>query len=90
MIMHFTLCFAIFLSARKGTHIRKYARNNLIGYDQLGNAMIGGDPDETLSSVAAKRQDRWGWWLLGRLLELVDPGHLKRAIEADEGKDSLR
>lgn len=66
-----------------------YVWNVLIGIDQLANAILGGDPDETISSRAAKRSHVWGWHVLGRLLEFIDPGHMKRAIEPDEGKDAL-
>lgn len=89
MIPHFLFCLAAFFAARKGTHLRQYMRNNLIAYDQLANAIRGGDPDETLSSVAAKNQCSWGWRQLGRFLEWIDPGHLAEAIEPDEGKDAL-
>ena len=71
------------------TLMRKYIKNVLVAIDQLANAMIGGDPDETISSRAAKRQDIWYWKVLGFILETVDPGHLKRSIEKDEGKDQL-
>ena len=48
--------------------------------------MIGGDPDEVLSSRIAKRQDVWIWRQLGAFLEWIDPGHLDAALEDDEGK----
>ena len=50
---------------------------------------IATDPDETISSRAAKRQDIWYWRVLGFFLEAVDPGHMKRSIEKDEGKDQI-
>lgn len=68
---------------------RRYLWNILIAIDQLGNAFLAGDPDETISSRAAKRCHLWGWSHLGRILEWLDPGHLKRAIEPDEGGDGL-
>jgi len=58
----------------------------LVSIDQLANAYRGGDPDETLSSVAAKNARHWGWHKVGLFLEWIDPGHLKRYIEHDEGK----
>lgn len=69
--------------------IRRYIMNLLIAVDQLGNAILGGDPDETISSRAAKNMHRRGWRQLGLLLEAIDPGHLKDAIEPDEGKDAV-
>ncbi len=57
--------------------------------DQLGNTLLGGDPDETISSRCAKRQDVWYWRWLGAFLEFVDPGHLEWALEEDEGEQDL-
>lgn len=69
--------------------IRKYIWNMLIALDQLANAILLGDPDETISSRAAKLQHLRGWWLLGRFLEWIDPDHLAKSLEADEGKDAI-
>jgi hypothetical protein len=69
--------------------MRRYIINVLIAIDQLANALTGGDPDETISSRAAKRADRPGWKWLGWALEKIDPGHLKRSREDDEGKDAV-
>jgi hypothetical protein len=59
----------------------------LIALDQLANALIGGDPDETISSRAAKGAARGvvGWCLLCRLLHLVDRDHCAKSLEPDEG-----
>ncbi|MBD3803548.1 MAG: hypothetical protein IE919_09960 [Thioclava sp.] len=67
----------------------RYVLNLLISIDQLANTLLAGDPDETLSSVAAKHSHALGWRQLGLILEAIDPGHLKRAIELDEGGRSL-
>ncbi len=67
----------------------KYLLNVLISIDQLANAILLGDPDETISSRAAKRSHVWGWHHLGRFLEWIDPGHLKDSLEPDEGKDAI-
>ena len=68
--------------------MKQYIWNILIAIDQLGNTLIGGDPDETISSNAAKNQHilvfRWLAWFL----ELIDSGHMQRAIESDEGKNA--
>lgn len=64
--------------------------NILIAVDQLGNAIMFGDPDETISSRCAKHlehDDGWGW--LARFLDKIDPGHSRDSIERDEGEDSL-
>jgi hypothetical protein len=72
----------------------RWGVNVLIGFDQLGNTFAGGDPDETISSRLGKLARRHGgkipWWrplswLIGAGLEAIDPGHLRDAIEEDEG-----
>jgi len=37
--------------------LKRYVLNVLIAIDQLGNELIGGDPDETISSRASKRRE---------------------------------
>lgn len=68
----------------------RYARNLLVAHDQAGNALLGGDPDETISSVLGKRSPtcplcRW----ICHLLNGAESEHCKKSIEPDEGKDSL-
>lgn len=73
-----------------GKALKKYGWNVLIAIDQLANAILLGDPDETISSRAAKHyshKDGWGW--LARTLDKIDPGHSKDSIELDEGKDAI-
>jgi hypothetical protein len=45
-----------------------------------------GDPDETISSRAGKRQyeQKWAKWLCW-FLNKLDTGHCKKSIEEDEG-----
>lgn len=40
--------------------LTEYAKNLLVAIDQLGNTLLGGWPDETLSSRA------WRWHVAGR------------------------
>ena len=72
--------------------------NILIGIDQLGNTIIGGDADETISSRLGKLKRKHGgripWYRpLSKLtdwgLDKIDPGHSIDAIEEDEGKDAI-
>lgn len=64
--------------------------NVLISIDQLANAILGGDPDETISSRIGKRvvtgRARGHEKLLARFLNWLDPNHVQDAIEYDEGK----
>lgn len=69
--------------------LARYFWNLLIALDQLLNAVLLGDPDETVSSRAAKRCDQWHWFYLAAFLEWLDPGHMRRAREDDEGKDAV-
>jgi len=65
-----------------------WALNQLIALDQAFNALLGGDPDETLSSRAGKAQKdgkRWGCVLCGAL-DWFDDQHCEKSVEADEGQ----
>lgn len=69
--------------------MKKYIYNILIGIDQLANAILGGDPDETISSRMGKhlvkKQNCLICKFLCGLLNLIDPNHCIDAIEKDEG-----
>lgn len=77
----------------------RYALNIAVALDQLLNALLGGDPDETLSSAAGKIVDgtvetpcrtcRWAARIFCTGLDLVDRGHCVRAVERDEGKNAV-
>jgi hypothetical protein len=66
-----------------------------LGFDQLGNAICGGNPDETISSRLGKLKRANGgtipkasWGYLARpldsLLDLMEPNHSIKSIEDDE------
>lgn len=67
--------------------VKRYFWNNLIAIDQLGNALLGGDPDETISSRTAKRvhDQRWAYWLC-RALHWFDRDHCEKSREDDRGR----
>ena len=81
--------------------IKKYIFNLLISIDQLANTILGGDPDETLSSRMGKMVVRWRvgstksqlryklavaiCWLLNK----IDPDHCNKSIEHNEGDDDI-
>lgn len=76
----------------------KYIMNILISLDQLGNSILLGDPDETISSRIGRIKQKWGGQVPWRrpvtrvtdwVLERIDPGHSLDAIEPDEGSDGL-
>lgn len=79
--------------------ICKYVRNILIAIDQLINTILGGDPDETISSRMGKwgvlyKDDHNNWrhkianglcWFLN----LIDKDHCNKSIEKDEGGEDI-
>jgi len=69
--------------------VAKYAWNLLISVDQLFNTVLGGYPDETMSSRMGKRlvtkKDCVVCVVLCRLLGYIDENHCKESIEWDEG-----
>ena len=76
----------------------RYVLNLLLGLDQLGNVLLGGDPDETISSrlgrIATEHGGEIPWSRpLSRLaawaLDRIDEGHCTDAIEPDEGDEGI-
>lgn len=69
----------------------KYFWNILIAIDQLANTILGGDPDETISS-------RMGKLIVSNkcifckcicwLLDKIDHNHCVKSIELEEGIDA--
>ena len=88
-------CFVLtFLSlAGAGIIAPKWTWNVLVSTDQFVNTLLGGDPDETISS----RMGKWMSYetdLVRRqiakpvcwVLDIFDSGHCSSSIEEDEGK----
>lgn len=72
--------------------LKEYLWGVLIGIDQLGNALLKGHPDETISSRAAKAKikgKKWGC-VLCRFLDVLDKDHCEKSIEYDEGEKVIR
>jgi len=71
--------------------MKQYLWNILIALDQFANAILGGDPDETISSRADKAQQegkRWGC-ILCKLLDLIQKGHCRSSLEPDMGGNAV-
>lgn len=72
----------------------RYILNVLIAIDQLGNALLLGDPDHTISgrlgrsSRAGCKWCRWFCLLLSKL-DPRDGDHCINSIEADRGEASI-
>lgn len=69
----------------------KYAWNILVALDQLLNTILGGDPQETLSSRAAKARLKGKAWgcLLCRLLDRAQKDHCTKSLLPLEGSDAV-
>ncbi|MGH6954422.1 MAG: hypothetical protein ACREGL_09585 [Alphaproteobacteria bacterium] len=72
-------------------NLRKWVWNALVAIDQLGNALVGGDPDETISSRAGKANASGRRWAraLCWLLDRIDPGHCADSVDPTEGADQV-
>lgn len=63
-----------------------YLKKVLLGIDQLGNTLIGGAPDETISARAGRRKDaktlagRIIWRPLAGALDWIQKDHVERAV----------
>lgn len=66
--------------------VRAYLWNIVIAADQFANTLLAGDPDETISTRAAKHPKNPIWRLLGRVMDAIDPGHMQRALEQEKGE----
>ena len=89
------LLWAISLPLRGGAkdQVRSLAVNILYSLDQLGNACLGGDPDEPISSRAGRAiaEDRCcGCKCLCWLLDFIDYGHCQKYIEAEGKREVIR
>ena len=70
--------------------IRKYIHNLLISLDQLGNTLLFGDPDETISSRVGKNyHGTFFESFINWLFQVKTNNHCKEAIEEDEGKNAI-
>jgi len=68
--------------------MKRYFWNLLISLDQLVNTILGGYPDETMSSRMGKRvvkRDSRICKIICYWLNKIDPNHCTDAIEKDEG-----
>ena len=73
----------------------KYVWNVLTAVSQLGNALLNGDRNETISSRLGKMkranggkipEDKRLWRVVERVIVSIDPNHFQDAIEEDKGE----
>ncbi len=78
--------------------LKQYIRNVGIALDQLGNAVTGGDPDETISSRLGKCKLEGNRFCIAvcKVLTKIwkffgskQKAHCIEVIEHDEGKDGV-
>ena len=75
---------------KKECKLCRYIWNILISIDQLCNTLLGGSPDETISSRAGKKEETQLWAkILCKMLNLFETDHCKNSIEEDEGKNNV-
>lgn len=60
--------------------IKRYVKRVLLGIDQLGNTLMGGAPDETISARTGRLRKKKGWRVLAWALNKIDNGHVEGAI----------
>lgn len=69
--------------------IKLWFANVLLGIDVLGNAILGGDPYETISSRAGKSDRMWACYLC-RFLDWLQEDHCKKAVNNAAGNRALQ
>ena len=70
--------------------VKRFLWNVLIGIDQLGNTLLGGAPDETISARAGRGKDKhWYWRWTAKVLNKLEPGHTNHAIQAEVNHTQL-
>lgn len=69
------------------TMVKRYLFNILLWLDLGANTLLGGDPQETLSSRFAKAAEAGRTWakLACRILGWIDKGHFRKALDPQEG-----
>ena len=78
--------------------MRKYINNVLIGLDQLGNALAGGNPDNTISgrtgyfAIHSGYYTKWFWMLMQFIIDFtffpIDGWHhCQMAYEAEKDEE---
>jgi hypothetical protein len=69
---------------------KAYFWKNLVAVDQLANTILGGSPDETISSRLGKGERRGCkvCWFFCRILDIFEKDHCALSIEEDESENT--
>ena len=71
-------------------NIGKASLRLIMQVDRVCNALLFGDPDETMSSRFGRQKDEFiFYYYLCLLLSLFDKNHCQDAINPDEGDDQI-
>lgn len=71
--------------------MKNYIFNVLVGLDQFANAILGGSPQETISSradKAMKEGKRWGC-ILCKFLSWLQKDHCQKSVEPNVGSNAV-
>ncbi len=69
--------------------VKRYIKNIFVSIDQFFNTLLGGDPDETISSRCGKYKHRKICKLICKLLDKIEYQHCEKSIEEDEGNHEV-
>jgi len=68
--------------------MKLYIFNLLVGIDQLCNCLLGGSPDETISSRCYKHSEHWAANLAVKLIDFLfmwyEKDHCRKAFEGGD------
>ena len=66
--------------------ILTYLKRVAVAEDQFDNALLGGYPDETISSRAGRNRDKWYWKPLYKALDTLLPNHCENAVKDERDR----
>lgn len=69
----------------KDSVLYQYISNLCVTISQFANTILGGKPDELLSTRIGRNQDHKVLGRIGSIIEFFDPGHIERYKNKDMG-----
>jgi hypothetical protein len=65
--------------------VGRYLQNLLLSLDQLGNVILGGAPDETISARSGRKREKSApARVMCSILDTIDKGHCADAVESEK------
>jgi hypothetical protein len=68
--------------------MKKYISNLFVISSQLVNTLLGGAPDEMLSTRIGRNRKHYILGRIGNLLDFIDPNHIDKYHNVDMGKEN--